>query len=240
MKIQSSILLAVSLFLMACSSQEEQNQLTTEEQEAGWHLLFDGKTLSGWHVYNKGNMDSKWTVNNGELLCDPTKKEGIFGDLITDSVYENFDLQLEWKVTKGGNSGVFINVKEDSSYAATFATGLEMQLLDNSNAEARHQTDSTHWAGCLYAVDCIAQNSYPNPHGHWNTSRIVQKNGKVSFWLNNKLTFERQTQTDDFKQMIASSGMKAYPDFAKYPSGQIALQNHTDSVSFRNIKIIRL
>ena len=240
MKTLLSMLLFISLFLTACTSQEEQNQLTTEEQEAGWVLLFDGKSLAGWHVYNKADTDSKWTVKNGELVCDPHKKEGIFGDLVTDSLFENFDLELEWKVTKAGNSGVFINVKEDSSYAATFATGLEMQLLDNSNAEARHQTDSTHWAGCLYAVDCIGENSSPNPHGHWNTSRIVQKNGKVSFWLNNKLTFERQTRTEDFKRMVETSGMKAYPAFATYPSGQIALQNHTDSVSFRNIKIRRL
>ena len=241
MKEISSIILFISLFVMACTpAQKEQNQLTIDEQKAGWSLLFDGKSLNGWHLYNKGDMDSKWTVNNGELVCDPQKKEGVFGDLITDSAYEDFDLQLEWKVTKGGNSGVFINVKEDSVYAATFATGLEMQLLDNTNAEARHQTDSTHWAGCLYAVDCISQNSSPYTYGNWNSSRIVQENGKVSFWLNNKLTFERETRNEDFKQMIKTSGMKAYPAFATYPSGQIALQNHTDSVAFRNIKIRRL
>lgn len=241
MKEISSIMLFTSLFFLACtSSEKDQNQLTADEQKAGWSLLFDGKSLKGWHLYNKGDTDSKWTVNSGELVCDPHKKEGIFGDLVTDSVYENFDLQLEWKVTKGGNSGVFIDVKEDSSYAATFATGLEMQLLDNSNAEARHQTDSTHWAGCLYAVDCMSKNSSPKTYGSWNTSRIVQKDGKVSFWLNSKLTFERETRDEEFREMVKTSGMKAYPAFATYPAGRIALQNHTDSVSFRNIKIRRL
>lgn len=232
----------VFLLAISCNTAitEHNNVLSTQEKEDNWTLLFDGQSLAGWHIYNKGNVDSKWTVNNGELVCDPKKEQGIFGDLVSDSSFHDFELQLEWKVSKGGNSGIFIDVKEDSSYAATFATGLEMQLLDNIHAEPRHQKDSTHWAGCLYAVDCIAKNSAPKPHNEWNKSRIVQQDGKVSFWLNDQLTFERETQTEAFKVQAQQGSMKAYPDFAKYPSGQIALQNHTDSVSFRNIKIRRL
>src|SRR5690606_27474316 len=124
--------------------------------------------------------DSKWTVNDGVLLCDP-HHEGIFGDLVSDNDYENFELSFDWRVSKGGNSGVFINVQEDSSYAAVFATGLELQLLDNEFAEPRHQNDSTHWAGCLYDVDCISQNSSSNPYGEWNQAKVRQQNGKVTF-----------------------------------------------------------
>lgn len=241
MKFLPLLALSTLFAVIGCTSvKEEPNQLSKQEQEAGWQLLFDGTSLQGWHLYNKGNIDSKWTVNNGELVCDPKKKEGIFGDLVSDSLYRDFDLALEWKVAKGGNSGVFINVQEDSSFAATFATGLEMQLLDNEYAEHRHQIDSTHWAGCLYAVDCNGNNSKPHPYNAWNKSRIVQKDGKVSFWLNDALTFEGNVQDDAFQQRILNSGMKAYPHFGKYPSGRIALQNHTDSVAFRNIKIKRL
>lgn len=230
------------LFAFSCTSpaKESTNQLTEKEKAENWTLLFDGKSLDGWHIYNKGNIDSKWTVNNGELVCDPKKQQGIFGDLVSDSIYQDFELLIEWRVSKGGNSGVFIDVKEDSSYSATFATGLEMQLLDNAHAEHRHQIDSTHWAGCLYAVDCIAKNSSPNLYNEWNKSRIVQQEGKVSFWLNDKLTFEQNTRTSEFKALAQSGSMKAYPDFAKYHDGRIALQNHTDSVSFRNIKIRKL
>lgn len=229
------------LFTSACQQTSKQhNTLTPQEEAEGWELLFDGKSLQGWHIYNQGDIDSKWTVNNGELTCDPHKKAGIFGDLTSNSSYTDFELELEWKVFKGGNSGVFINVNEHSNYAAAFATGLEMQLLDNENAEQRHQIDSTHWAGCLYAVDCISENSGPNPYGNWNHSRIIQQNGEVSFWLNGKATFEQKTNTEEFKRMIAESPMKAYPDFGKLQFGHIALQNHTDSVSFRNIKIKRL
>jgi len=231
----------LGLWLYACGSKTaQQNTLTETEIAENWQLLFDGKTLEGWHLYNKGNAASKWTISNGELVCDPKKQEGVFADLITDRSFQDFELTLEWKVSKGGNSGIFVNVQEDTAYAAAFATGLEMQLLDNANAEKRHQVDSTHWAGCLYAVDCFAQNSSPYAYGEWNESRIVQKDGKVSFWLNGKLTFEQETRTDSFREMVDNSNMKVYADFAKYPSGKIALQNHTDSVSFRNIKIREL
>lgn len=236
-------ILYITFFLIASACQrptKQPNTLTAQEKAEGWQLLFDGETLQGWHIYNKGDIDSKWTVNDGELTCDPHKKSGIFGDLTTDSAYQNFELELEWKVFKGGNSGVFINVNEHHNYAAAFATGLEMQLLDNDNAEHRHKIDSTHWAGCLYAVDCLSQNSTPRTYNNWNHSRIIQQNGKVSFWLNGKPTFEKQTDTEEFKMMIAESPMKAYPDFGKLQLGRIALQNHTDSVSFRNIKIKRL
>ncbi len=241
MKFLSLLLSSTLLALISCtSSKEAPNQLSQAESDAGWRLLFDGNTLQGWHLYNKGNIDSKWTVSNGELVCDPKKKEGIFGDLVTDSVYDDFDLTLEWKVAKGGNSGVFVNVQEDSSFAATFATGLEMQLLDNEYAEHRHQIDSAHWAGCLYAVTCNGEASKPKPFNTWNKSRIVQKDGKVSFWLNDMLTFEDNVQSEAFQEGIKRSGMKAYASFGKYAAGRIALQNHTDSVAFRNIKIKRL
>jgi len=177
----------------------------------------------------------RWRTAN---CCAPPRKQGgIFGDLVTDSSFRDFELSLEWKIAKGGNSGIFINVQEDTAYAAVFVTGLEMQLLDNANAEPRHQADSTHWAGCLFGVDCLAHNSHPKPYGEWNESRIVQRDGKVGFWLNGKLTFERDVQTEAFLQRIKSSKMKVHPDLGKFHSGKIALQNHTDSVAFRNIKI---
>ncbi|MFD1771787.1 3-keto-disaccharide hydrolase [Sphingobacterium suaedae] len=224
---------------LACSAPPANRQAgsQTDADDDGWRPLFDGTSLTGWHVYNKGDVSSKWTATQGVLVCDPKKADGIFGDLVTDSSYANFEMELEWRISKGGNSGIFINVQESPAYAATFATGLEMQLLDNAYAEHRHQIDSTHWAGCLYAVDCFGKNSAPTPHGEWNKSRIVQQDGKVSFWLNGKLTFEAETKTEAFKNKVSSTSMKAYPDFGKQASGKIALQNHTDSVSFRNIRI---
>lgn len=238
MSIKNLSIYALSLSLGIASCNQPNTNKSTESSNDST-TFYNGKDLNGWHVYNRGNLESKWKVENGELICDP-KGKGEFGDLISDKEYENFELDFEWKVKKGGNSGVFINVKEDSTYAATFATGLEMQLLDNANAEPRHQVDSTHWAGCLYSVECIGSNSKPNPYGEWNKGKIKQQDGQVTFWLNDKITFQDSINTPAFKQKIANSNMKNYPAFATYPKGKIAFQNHTDSVSFRKIAIKEL
>ena len=232
----TSLAILLSIAFTSCNHDNSNSKKTQSE---GSDVFFNGKDLSGWHIYNRGNDESKWKVVDGELICDP-KGTGQFGDIISDKEYENFELDFEWKVKKGGNSGVFINVKEDTAYAATFATGLEMQLLDNANAEQRHKIDSTHWAGCLYSVECIGSNSKPNPYGEWNKGKIKQDNGQVTFWLNDKITFQDSINTPAFKQKIANSNMKNYPAFATYPKGKIAFQNHTDSVGFRNIIIKEL
>ncbi|MHC8947595.1 3-keto-disaccharide hydrolase [Sphingobacterium hungaricum] len=233
----SVIILGFAALIASCSSSKtEINTLSDAEKEEGWELLFDGKTLTGWHVYNLGDTLSKWEARDGELACDP-KNKGVFGDIITDKEYKDFELLIDWKVSKGGNSGVLINVNESPEYAATFATGLEMQLLDNTNSEHRHQIDSTHWAGCLYAVSCYGTNSKPKPFGEWNESKIVQKNNQVSFWLNGALTFEGTTGTQEWADFVKSTNMKNYPAFGTFSSGKIALQNHTDFIAFRNIKI---
>lgn len=239
MRIVFNILLV--LLISSCAQSEQKQTVVAQEGKVGeWQELLVGDSLAGWHLYNAGQVASKWKMAEGELMCDPHKADGVFGDLITDKEYRDFELSLEWKVKKGGNSGILINVREDSAYAATFATGLEMQLLDNRFAEQRHQRDSTHWAGCLYSVDCKAENSAPLPYGQWNKARIVQQKGKVSFWLNEKLTFQQEIDSPEFQELVSNSPITAYPDFGKYPSGKIALQNHTDSVSFRHIKIKEL
>lgn len=223
------------LILLFCISSCQTNKANDSAPPS----FFNGTDLTGWHIYHQGPTESKWKVEDGVLLCDP-KAPGIFGDLVSDQEYENFEMEFEWKVSKGGNTGVFINVKEDSPYAAVFATGLEMQLLDNEFAEARHQVDSTHWAGCLYAVDCRGRNSRSKPFGEWNQAKIIQKDGHVTFSINDEITFDAQVDTERFKQKIQDSNMKNYPDFGTFKKGKIAFQNHTDSVAFRNIRLNQL
>lgn len=236
------LLTLISAGIYACRSESvlQDNVLSAQEKSEGWQLLFNGRNLDHWHTFNAKDKTSKWEVENGILICNPKKNDGIFADLVSDENFENFELQFDWKVSKGGNSGVFIDVQESPKYAATFATGLEMQLLDNANAEPRHQSDSTHWSGCLYAVECLSSNSKPRSFGHWNNSKIIQSNNKVSFWLNGNLTFESNILDEAWKEKIAKSNMKVYPDFGKFGKGKIALQNHTDSVQFKNIKIKKL
>ena len=149
----ASLLLAAFMVLQACSpAKDKNNQLTDEEVKAGWHLLFDGKTTDGWHLYNEGEA-SAWIVTNGELYCKPDGKLE-HGDLITDKEYENFDLQFEWKLIQYGNSGVFIDVIEDSSIHTAWASGPEYQLLDGLHPDnASPNRHSRYFFGLFPQLD---------------------------------------------------------------------------------------
>ena len=122
--------LAVLLAASACSP--KMNVLTGDEKKAGWQLLFDGKTTNGWHTYGL-TATRGWEVQNGELIAlGQAGPEGSANDIVTDREFENFDLTLEWKISPGGNSGVFFNVVEDpKKYATVYATGPEYQLVDD-------------------------------------------------------------------------------------------------------------
>lgn len=226
---------------MACSHTEEHaNTLSAEEARDGWVLLFNGHSTAGWHVFNQGQVPSAWRVVNGELWCDPQVTDAIHGDLVTDSMYTNFDLMFEWKITKGGNSGVFINVQEGPEYGTAYATGPEMQLLDNEYAEERHRSNPSHLAGSVYDVVGDANQSQPKPFGQWNQSRIRQEAGNVTFWLNGLVTAEVQLGSERWTELVATGNLGNFAEFGKTKGGRIALQDHTDEVFFRNIKIKRL
>ncbi len=216
------------------------NTLSEEEKKQGWKLLFDGKSTQGWHVYNHGDTTSKWSVENGELWCNPESKAGDFGDLVTNESFTNFELVYDWKIAKGGNGGVFVNVQENQQNPTAYMTGLEMQLLDNENGEERHKINPTHWAGCLYDISGKAENSKPKPFGEWNHSRIVHRDGRVIFFLNGLKTADANITAPDWKTKVQKSNLRNFPDFAKAISGKIALQDHTDAVWFRNMKIREL
>ena len=103
---------ACTITMFACSNHSEQhNILTDQEKKDGWTLLFDGTSLSGWHLLNRGNIPSAWSADSGNLVCNLHAKNVKHGDLVSDKEYENFDLSFDWKISKAGNSGVFINVQ---------------------------------------------------------------------------------------------------------------------------------
>ena len=118
----------LSAFLLSCSEKKVgNNELSNEEKEEGWTLLFDGKTTAGWHLYNKAKIPSTWMVKNAELYCNPDTVGIEHGDLVSDKVYKNFDLKFDWKISKAGNSGVFINVIEQDTIPTAWASGPEYQ-----------------------------------------------------------------------------------------------------------------
>lgn len=238
---QNQVLLALTVaftvaVFAACSPKAGPNTLTAEEQKDGWVLLFDGKTTNGWHLYNKGNIKSNWTVRDGQLDCDPHIVI-THDDLVTEKSYTNYDLRFEWKISKGGNSGVFINVQEDTAYGTPWVTGPEYQLMDNENSVDHNHNDTTRQAGCLYSLVALKNHAAAKPFGEWNESRIMQQNGKVTFWLNGTLSAEEDLTSNRWKQLVAASGLHTFPDFGKFTSGKIALQDWNKGVSFRSIKI---
>lgn len=215
----------------------EQNTLSAQEKSAGWVLLFDGETTNGWHMFSKPNMKHAWKAMNGELTTSTNDTSGTHGDIVTDGVYENYELVFDWKIAREGNSGVFINVQDDTSYIATWATGPEYQLLDNPNMQAGYLDGGKKGAGALYGLAPLLNPVEPKPAGEWNSSRIMHVNGKINFWLNGTMTAEEQIGSERWKGLVANSKTAVFPDFSKATKGHIGLQDWAKGVSFRNIKI---
>lgn len=215
-----------------------QNTLTAKEKKEGWKLLFDGKTTTGWRNYNSNTLGAGWKAVNGTLALDNsvTQREER-GDIVTNDEYENFELSLEWKIDSCGNSGIIFNVIEDPKHDATYYTGPEMQVLDNTcHPDAKIEK---HQAGDLY--DLIkSKKETVKPAGQWNVSRIISRKGKYEFWLNGTKVVEFTMHTPEWDALVAGSKFKAWPDFGKATKGHIALQDHGDNVWFRNIKIKEL
>src|ERR1700755_3204647 len=153
---------AFCLLLTSCSTNtSHDNTLSDQETKDGWILLFDGKTLNGWHLFNQGTIPSAWSVDSGRLICNPHAKDVKHGDLVTDKVFQDFDLQFDWKISKAGNSGLFINVLERPDLGTTFSTGEEYQLLDDRNVPAEYVANLSHKAASIFGVVPNTSNSVP-------------------------------------------------------------------------------
>ena len=227
---------------LLCSSAfaQEPNTLTAKEKKEGWKLLFDGKTTKGWHTYLRDTVGSKWQVKDGDLIFDPSQPQSGGGDIVTNEVYENFELSLQWRISKGGNSGIIFDVQENPKYNATYLTGPEMQVLDNKDAD--YNKKQNHLAGCLYDMSGDSTVSNPTTPGEWNQVRLIQDKGHLTFYLNGIKTFEGQMGSPEWNDMVAHSKFanKAFADFGKVAKGHIALQQHPGSSGWRNIKIRQL
>lgn len=237
---KQSFILIGFVFSVGTLSAQAPNTLSNKEKKEGWHLLFDGKTTKGWHTYLRDTVGSKWQVKEGILVFDTSQPKSGGGDIVTNGSYENFELQLEWKISKGGNSGIIFDIQEDPKYPATYLTGPEMQVLDNISASDNKKQN--HLAGCLYDLSGDSTVSLPHTPGEWNQVRILQNKGHLTFWLNGTKTFEGQIGSDTWNSMIATSKFngKDFSNFAKLAKGKIALQQHPGSSGWRNIKIREL
>jgi hypothetical protein len=245
MIMQKLIVVAVILTIFSCNSSKEimrDNSLTREEKKDGWKLLFDGKTTKGWHKYGNEPIGSAWKVKDGYLYLDTSVKQDWQikggGDIVTDEEYQDFDLQLEWKIAKDGNSGVIFYINEDKQkYNWPWETGPEMQVLDNNgHPDAKI---IKHRAGDLYDLISCSKETV-KPYGEWNLAEIKCLHGKLDLFLNGYNVVSTQMWNDNWKKLVANSKFKNMPGFGTYQSGHIGLQDHGNEVCFRNIKIRRL
>lgn len=221
------------------------NKLTVDEINESWVLLFDGKTSKGWRGYNKTDFPSAWVISDGTLHCtgSGTGEAGAEngGDIIYDKKFKYFHLKLEWKISSGGNSGIFYLGQEIPEWPI-YKTAPEMQVLDNgNNTDAQMGKDGNRMAGSLYdLIPAKPQNA--KPAGEWNTAEIIVYKGTVIHKQNGETVLEYHLWTDDWKKMVAESKFpnlnEKWADVAT--EGYIALQDHGDDVWFRNVKIKEL
>lgn len=239
------LIVFVLFILFSCNSSKQMpdvNKISTEEKNVGWQLLFDGKTTNGWHKYGNEPVGSAWQVKDGVLMLDTTKKaDGQIsngGDILTDDEFENYHLQLDWKIAQGGNSGIIINIHEDKAkYEFPWYTGMEMQVLDNNGH--RDAKINKHRAGDLYDLISSSKETV-KPYGEWNHAEIKCLNGKLDLYLNGENVVSTMLWDDNWKKLVKGSKFKSMADFGTYKKGHIGLQDHGNEVQFKNIKIKRL
>ena len=191
--------------------------------------MFDGKTLNGWRGYKTQTASDKWRAINGELVRDG---EGEGGDLMTVEQYGDFDMRFEWKISENGNSGVIYRIAETEPYP--WHTGPEYQILHNQG-HSDGKSPLTQ-AGSNFAVNAISKDM-TKPVGEWNEGRIVAKGNHVEHWLNGVKVVEYEVGSADWNAHVKASKFGKIPPYGTVKRGYIALQDHGNRVSFRNLKI---
>ncbi len=223
----------ISLFIIfittGCEGSPEHNSLTRAERSEGWILLFDGESSEGWRRYNGDNFPEGWVVEDGTLYMRERA-----GDIIYDRKFLNFHLKIDWKISEGGNSGIFILAQEMEG-RPIWHTAPEIQILDN---DAHPNLNPTQFAPSLYdLIPPSVQNT--RPAGEWNTVEIILDNAHLTIRQNDADVVHTMIGTSEWNRMVGES---KFPDeiFARLEPGFIGVQDHGDEVWFRNIKVREL
>jgi Domain of Unknown Function (DUF1080) len=219
----------------------------TATPPSSWISLFDGKTLRGWRgLGSSGVPTAHWVVENGAIRKIPSGKvpvqaDGqplVGGDLMTEGTWRDFELEWDWKVAPGANSGIKYNVSEELSVMLEpthAAKGFEYQMLDDD----LHPDGKlpTHRAGALYDLVAPAANKHLRPVGEWNHSRIVLVGNHGEHWLNGARILTYDLATPAMDSALTASKYHSWPWFADRRSGHIVIQDHGDEAQIRNIRI---
>lgn len=218
------------------------NQLTINEVNTGWELLWDGKTTEGWRGARLDDFPDKgWVIEDGVLTVLSTggEESAAGGDIVTTEQYGDFELKVDFRLTEGANSGIKYYVNTDLNKGPGSSIGLEYQILDDAvhpDAKLGNHEGSRTLAS-LYDLIKADPNKPANPIGEWNTAHIVSKDNHVEHWLNGMKVLEYERGSDAYKKLVSESKYKVWPNFGEEATGLILLQDHGDRVSFKNIKI---
>lgn len=236
--IMRKLLVAVfALFLFSCTSVEN-NKLTEQEKADGWQLLFDGKTLDQWRDYNGTELTVPWHVEDGTIAAKGSGDD-LTGYIVTKKNYDNFELAWEWKIAKGGNSGMLYHVVERPEFKVPYVTGPEYQLIDDEGWPGKLEEWQKTGADYAMHLPDLAKKKL-NKAGEWNSSRIVFDNGHVEHWLNGEKILEFTAWSDDWFAKKNSGKWTDCPEYGLAEYGPICLQDHGSQAWFRNIKIKEL
>jgi hypothetical protein len=204
------------------------NELTPQEKQSGWKLLFDGNTTAGWRSFKKSTFPEKgWKAEQGELRLEGGSKAG---DIVTEDTFSDFDLTWEWKIPKGANNGVKYFILEERGEAI----GHEYQMIDE---EADPKMPDKYKTASFYDVLPPAKDKPLKPPGEWNLSRVLVQGNHVEHWLNGKKVLEYELGSEQVLSAVQKSKFKTVDGFGKKQKGRILLTYHNDPVSYRNIKI---
>ena len=212
-----------------------QTSKTMKKNGDNWVNLFDGKSLNGWHAFNKSGAVKNWTIDDGALVCLGAAIGDSGGDIVTNSEYENFEFSWDWKIDKGGNSGVMYHVVESPRYKAPWETGPEYQMIDDDGYVDK--LEDWQKTGVDYAMNLTNDKKKVMPVGEWNSSRILYNEGHVEHWLNGEMIVEFQAGDEKWLKNKTEGKWKDYPDYGSVKKGRIALQDHGQKAFFKNIKI---
>lgn len=207
--------------------------MTPYEAKIGFRPLFDGQTTTGWKAWRGTGVPKAWEAENFELVLRPGSGAG--GDLCSVTQFADFDLRLEWKIAKGGNSGIIYRAAKD--YPESWKTGPEYQVLDDYAAFGGRPADTS--AASLY--DMIAPPMMVSkPAGEWNETRIVVRGNHIAHWFNHVKVVDCVVGSPDWNARIERSKFKEFPEYARKTRGYIVLQDHGAQVAYRRIRIKEL
>ena len=246
--------IAMATMMASCGSNTNKKAADNTAAEADeWIVLFDGETFDGWRGYNRTDMPAAWTIEDGAIkingsgMGEAGAKDG--GDIIFDRKFKDFELEFEWKVDKGSNSGVFYLAQEIPDQPI-FISAPEYQVLDNENhPDAKLGVDGNRQSASLYdMIPAKPQNA--KPFGEWNTGKIMVYKGTVAHYLNGEPVVEYHLWTPQWKEMLDNSkfSQDKWPQAyelvlncgGENHEGYIGFQDHGDNVWFRNIRVKEL